>query len=218
MKTINKTFLVIFIFLLSCEKEEIPPEPISVTFNQNAIDFLKVTAGKYLIYKDSATSEIDSIIITKCELKSIYYPEHKSNDLFVPDTPAYLGDHFEIIYTKKTNSNTSSIWFKGTADANYQFSASESNLPLNLVDYIDNLYIYAGSFYFDENTISIPSLNVDGITYSNVIVHNTDSGLEITHPYYLKTKYYWAKGIGIIQKSIERTNGVRQTFYLIRHN
>ena len=69
MKTFYKIFLVFFIFLLSCEKEEIPPEVISVKLNQNAVNFLKVTAGNYLIYKDSATSEIDSIIITKSELK-----------------------------------------------------------------------------------------------------------------------------------------------------
>lgn len=218
MKTEYKIFLVLFIFLLSCEKDEIPPEVITVTLNKDALDFLKVTPSKYLIYRDSATSEIDSIIITKCELKNIYHPEHKSNDFFTPDTPAYNGEQFELIYTKKTITNESSNWFKGNAQAEYQFYDSESNIPLNLSDYIDQYIIYNGSFYYDENTIPLASYIVDGITYTNVITHYTDSALEITDPKYLKTEYYWSKGIGIIQKSIERTNGDRKTYYLIRHN
>lgn len=218
MKNFYKIFLVLFIFLLSCEKEEEPAITVFVTLNKDAIEFLKVTPGKYLIYKDSATSETDSIVITTCTTSQTYYNKVVSNNFFIPDTPAYSGENFVITYTKKTDSNLSSIWFNGLAKAYYQHNAPLTNLPLKLVDYIENYTVYGGSLYYDENTIPLPSFNVDGITYSNVIAHNTDSGLEITHPNYLKTEYYWAKGIGIIQKSIERTNGIRKTHYLIRRN
>ena len=40
----------------------------------------------------------------------------------------------------------------------------------------------------------------------------------MNHPNYLRTEYYWAEGVGIIQKSLETTNGERKTHYLIRHN
>ncbi len=218
MKTIYKTLLVLFIFLLSCEKEEEPVVTIFATLNKDGVDFLKVIPNKHLIYKDSASLEIDSILITTCELKNIYYPEYKSNGLFTPNTPAYIGEQFKLIYTKKTEANVSSIWFKGVARAHYQYNAPLSNLPLNLVDYIGNSVLYGGAFSYDENTSIIPTFTVEGNNYSNVIIHKTFTSLEINHPNYLKTEYYWAKGIGIIQKSIERTNGVRQTFYLIRHN
>ena len=219
MKTFYKIFLVFFIFLLSCEKEEIPPEVITVKLNQNAVNFLKVTAGNYLIYKDSATSEIDSIIITKSELKKIYYPEVISNNIFIPNTPSYNGEQFELNYTKKTEDNISSIWFKGIANAYYEhYNANLSNLPLNLVDYIGNATWYGGSIYYDENTIPITTFTAEGNSYSNVIRHKTFNGLEMNHPNYLKTEYYWAEGIGIIQKSLETTNGERKTHYLIRHN
>lgn len=220
MKTFYKIFLVLFIFLLSCEKEEEPAVTVYVTLNKDAVNFLKVTPGKYLVYRDSATSETDSIIITTCESNYFHYPEIISNNLFIPNTPAYSGENFELTYTKKTDANISSIWFKGIASAHYQHYAPLTNLPLNLsYPKIKNFNTYYEHyFYYDENTIPITSFNVDGITYTNVIVHNTDSGLEITHPNYLKTEYYWAKGIGIIQKSIETTNGIRKTYYLIRHN
>lgn len=218
MKTINIIFSIVFIFILSCEKEEIPPELENVTLNKDAVTFLKVTPGKYLIYKDSTTSETDSIIITKCEFNKLYQSEIISNNIFIPSTPAHYYEHFELIYTKKTDANESSIWFKGIANANYSFFAPLSNIPLNLVDYIDTFELYSGSFYYDENTILIPNMTIEGIIYENILVHKTFNGLEIDNPYYLKTEYYWAKGIGIIQQSIERSNGVRQTFYLIRHN
>ena len=219
MKIIYNIFLVLFIFLLSCEKEEEPsPVTVFVTLNKDAIDFLKVTPGKYLIYKDSATLEIDSIIITKCDVNHFFYNEVISNNLFIPNTPAHSSENFELIYTKKTDANISSIWFKGFAEATYQHYAPLTNLPLNLVDYIDQYVLYSGSFYYDEDTTTLPSLTVDGITYTNVIIHKTYNGLDINHPNYLRTEYYWAKGIGIIQKSIETTNAIRKTHYLIRRN
>jgi hypothetical protein len=218
MKTLYKSLLVLFIFLLSCDKEEIQPELATVTLNKNAVEFLKVTSGKYLIYKDSATSENDSVIITKSELKNIFYPEFNSNNIFIPNIPAYNGEEFELIYTKKTDANESSIWFKGKANAFYKHNANLLNLPLKLVDYIGDSVWYAGAIYYDENTSIIPSFTVEGNTYSNVIIHKTFNGLEMNHPNYLRTEYFWAEGIGIIQKSIETTNGMRKTYYLIRRN
>lgn len=217
-KNLFLAFAFVAILFQSCQSDSNEPQTPSATFSRNALEYVQLIPEKYFIYRDSATSALDSVVVKKSKLSSHYAPKTVSNDIFTPDIPAHYYEYFELTLTK-FNGYIQTVWLKGDAIAMFDpFGDSNKNGPLSLTDYIDNLILISGSFSMGENDHSDLSITVEGTTYQNVVVHKTYSGVAIDHPAYLKTEYYWVKGLGIIKKSIETTGGNRKTYYLVRHN
>ncbi len=61
-----------------------------------------------------------------------------------------------------------------------------------------------------------PSINVEGKTYLNAVKYLTVNGADSTQPNYLKSAYYWVKGVGIIIREIQ-TSSSANTATLVRN-
>jgi hypothetical protein len=179
--------------------------------------------NKYFIYKDSATGMLDSVVVKQSEVVYILIPAHRSIGLFDPDVPAYYIQKFTLLLTR--NGTTSDDWFYGeaaTLKMGFGAPQSTSDAPLALreryrisnVDKIDKNHV----FFYPVNPYSsvMPTITIEGKTYSNAIMTSIANGLEPTHQSYLKSIYYWVKGIGIIKREI-RTSSSIKTELLIRN-
>jgi len=67
----------------------------------------------------------------------------------------------------------------------------------------------------DEGDIKISNLIMEGNNYQDVLRFVTRSGTDTTASYYYKAEYYWAKGIGVIKRTLTNANG-RNTWTLLR--
>jgi len=62
----------------------------------------------------------------------------------------------------------------------------------------------------------MPSVNIEGKTYTDVHSFFSSNGLPASNPGYLATTFWWVKGIGIIKREIKTNNSVK-TSLLLRH-
>ena len=222
MKSNQAPFLLLFgilaILFQSCEKirpdVEVKTTSYSLRFSRKALDYVKLTERKYLIYKDSASAHLDSVVVTKSLLENKYNPEEFN---WYAWYSAYYHENFSLMLTKFTGG-VGSEWFNGEAklwisDPPY----STDNAPVNLItlDKFNNTY---STFYLGENDPTNYSVSIEGRTYNNVVITIYDRGLDINHPDYLKETYYWAKEIGIIKREIITTGGTVKTARLLRNN
>ena len=222
MKYNQVPFLLLFgilaILFQSCEK--IGPD-ISVTsssyslkFSRKALDYVKLTEKKYLIYKDSASGHLDSVVVTKSSLENKYTPEEW---YWYGWYSAYYHENFSLTLTKFTGG-VGSEWFNGEAKLLISDPAYSTDIaPINLVtlDKFANSYT---TFYLGEDDPTNYSMIIEGKTYNNVVTTVYDRNLDINHPDYLKETYYWAKGIGIIKRELITTGGAVKTARLLRNN
>lgn len=210
-KMIIKLFITQIILLAiftGCKKNDTDVN-YSLSFSRRALEYVKLTEGKYLIYKDSATAALDSVVVTKSKLETYLQPK-------IPGylTPAYYHENFVLELTKYMGS-ASSEWFYGNASlvlATMPFASSDTEAV--------RLYGQYGSpdFIFSASSQSNLSLLVEGVTYNNVVETISDAGVDINHPAYHYDTYYWAKGIGIIKRREITTGGTIKTYTLLRHN
>lgn len=208
-----KFYLVIYILssaiLLTlsqgCKKSH-PPSPAVKPiekFSKHPLAYVGLSVGKYLIYKDSATLALDSVIVTTSNLTFLDNPGGAFD-------PAYSREIFNLVLTKFTGVSQTE-WFNGTAVADLNSYMSSDTLSLAL---LENGGL---AFFLSESDQPNYSITIEGKTYLNVVVSDSDDGLAITDPNYRRAIYYWAKGIGIIKRSITTGSSV-QTYTLLRNN
>ena len=198
-------------FSIGCKKEETEYEKVySSTFSRKALAYVKLTEGKYLIYKDSATQLLDSVIVTTSKLEFIFFP--KTSGGLIGSFPPHQEQNFSLVLSK-SDSNGESIWFSGyasTPNIYLQNSIDTFQLDLHEPD-------YTTVFSLTNSDNPQYSVVIEGKNYNNVVVTASSNGLEINDPAYKSAIYYWAKDIGIIKRTVNVV-GTIKTYTLLRNN
>ena len=221
-------FAIAASFLFQGCKKVISIETVQKTrqfsFSRHALGYVQLQLGKYLIYKDSASAQLDSVVVTTSNLVNKYVPSYggTSAQLWLDSYSAYNYEAFHLVLSKY-NGNQSSNWFVGDDSLNYGVSGGIGGIGgnpqpsdtfwVNLVE-MQNYFLTA--FYCSNSQYSNLSMNIEGKTYSNVIETIMASG-NPTDPGYKKTIYYWAKPVGIIKRTIIDASSIK-TYTLLRNN
>jgi hypothetical protein len=210
--------LVLILFSLTQCKKSDPPEEVlyTVIISPEALPYVQQPIGKYRVYRDSATSMLDSVVVTQSALEMHVVP--KTTGTWAVQ-PAFNSQTYSIILTKK-NGSPDSIWFKGNAVTTLDYPPPIlDTVPLRLWE---SGYINNDSYYHVVAHIIPPvsslTKTVEGITYNDVYAYIDEPGVDINHPGYIKRIYYWARGIGLIQRTTIYSGGAIKTYYLVRHN
>jgi hypothetical protein len=193
-------FFLLLICTLGCKKNT--NNTANSTFPKDGLAYIQFNPGKYFIYKDSATLESDSVIVTESSLQptsttvaSVLYNEQQ----------------FSLILSKIDSSGKATEWLSGIANSGPGDSKH--------IYMIRNDSLNASGYCFRYppcncgNEINIPSMVVDGKTYTNIVVTANDSSSNAPAAY-----YYWVPGVGLIKRSEMNNLGTTKTNILIRSN
>lgn len=205
---------VILIIHSSCKKDtEAVPVLQDYQFKPEFLSYVQLPLNSYFIYKDSATSVIDSVVVKESILERLYMPEQRDN--LVSKTPAYNYQNFRLAL-KKYSGSSATDWFEGFASAVYG--------ELKIIDRLRNIAYGGPAFYYSLTTYNtvysaydiMPQMTVEGKTYNNVIMVMNANTSDTTASFYYRSTYYWAKGVGIIKREV-KTPGNIKTELLIRN-
>ena len=194
------------------------------SFSRHALGYVQLQIGKYLIYKDSNSAQLDSVVVTTSNLVNKYVPSFggTSAQLWLDSYTAYNYEAFHLVLSKY-NGNQASSWFGGDDSLNYGVSGGIGGIggnPQPSDTFGVNLYEMQGNyltaFYCSNSQYSNLSMNIEGKTYSNVIETIRASG-NPSDPGYKKSIYYWAKPVGIIKRTIINGSSIK-TYTLLRNN
>ena len=212
-KTILYTSVVAILISAGCNKRYDGPGPrgpIIVNFSPSSLEYVQLTPGKYLVYKDSASGSLDSVLVTRSEISFISHPATPYRGLFDPGSPA-SSVYFMKLTLTKFSGISQNVWFDGYAQAGsptddaiadmYELDSTGSGIHSNIIT---------------EPPIS--SITIETKTYSEVIKSVAVTAVDSNDPAYNQTTLYWAKKIGIIKRTIITTGGAIKTYNLIRNN
>jgi hypothetical protein len=198
--------------LQSCKKDVPADEKTyTVSFSKHALEYVNLTEGKYFIYKDSATSQLDSVIVTKSKLEVVLYEPISFLSLISPARNYH--DEFKLTLTKFSGP-IQTDWLVGIAAAKIDDPPVSTNTAWLGLTSSDSLYMF---FSFSENEMPNDSITVEGRTYHNVVVTKWQNGFEETSPYFEKMTTYWAKDLGVIRREINTINEAVKTYTLVRN-
>lgn len=193
--------LVLTALLVACKKEVQPSEPIHFKLDPVGLKYTQLALGKYFIYKDSATGNTDSLVVTRSSL-------YDKEGLF--QMKAALYENYELIMTQKSAANDS-IWIYGLSTAG---NSPCGNTAMLLYGALELYFVYPASCPQNPRSSMLPSLTIEGETYKDVVVVDNMQGD-------LGSKYFWAPSVGLIkfQLGIPWIWGVEShTYSLVRHN
>ena len=194
----NSAFKGVIILLLfnacfGCKKNPIPP--LSNPLSTDALAYIKFDVGKYFIYRDSVTNQIDSVVVTQSELQP---------DNFVSNGITYNNQQYSLIWMEY--SPYLKEWLSGTAPGNL-------NGRVQLIANDD-----PNHYLFQDVTTIIPTMVVEGKTYNNVLLTTSSYGSNgVSAGFTTTSANYWVKGVGLIKRS-ETNNAVTKTWTLLRSN
>ncbi len=214
--------------LCSCKKSKPridDTDPNSYLFSADALAYVQLPLNTYYIYKDSASGTLDSVVVTQSVLETKFHPEESGNDLYIWHLAAYYYQQFTLLLTNYSGSSPQD-WFYGIATNGPNFfinSDTTSWVDLVEIDTLNNIRVNNYAFFYPEGgsvfsltpTI-IPSMTIEGKSYSNIVFCSDFNSPDTTADYYLETNYYWAKGVGIIKRRIKTSNYVK-TENLVRY-
>jgi len=213
--------VAVAMLFFSCKKSADSPALETFNFSKESLTYVQIPLNKYFIYKDSVSSNTDSVIVTQSALVTQLMPAHQSGGFFDPIQPAYNYQTFTLLLSK-INGNTSTDWFYGIA--NTDSYVSPDGLLLRERDRSTNAdknYVFSqGSKIISPGSqIIITNITIEGKDYSHVIQFTSSNGIlpssSSYHQYYLACTYYWAKGIGIIKRTVTTATST-QTWTLVR--
>ena len=168
---------------------------LSFMLSPDALAYIQFKTGTYFIYKDSAANKTDSVIVTE----SIVQPYS-----FTGDGVLYNSQTYTLVLTEINPGVAATVWLSG----NDQGGASPR---VQLVSAINPL-----NYLFQDIATNIPSMVVEGKTYTNINLTSGAAGAPGS-PGSFVTSYYWAKGVGLI-KRMETNGTVTNTYTLLRNN
>lgn len=204
--------LILFTLLVSCKKENTSDSiGYNLHFSTRALEYVKLTPGKYLIYKDSATSQLDSVVVSTSKLQTILIPEQTVNGIL---TPAHNKEYFTLELLKY-NGVFFNQWMTGFAFTPFDYPFKSVNN--SVVDLRPTLVGGSTIFYMADTDQPNLTMTVEGKIYNNVVVTVYESGPDTSAPYYTKDIYYWAKGVGLIKRTFIYEAQIN-TITLIRNN
>lgn len=228
MKKFSFSCLVALSLLaLSCKKIDVGgfdlsgnvnPNTVTIHFYQPALDYIQLPVNRYFIYKDSATISLDSVRVTQ----SIIETNFQAATSGFPGSPATYSDVFKLTLTKfQAQTPTNQAWFQGTARCTVFGGIISANIidsNINFYNEQSNLFLFWYPFSsFGVNQYSyMPTMTVEGITYTGVQRFFSSNTLSPTDINYQASVTYWVKGIGIIKKESRTYNSVK-TSLLVRY-
>lgn len=192
---------------LSCKKEH--PIP-TLKFSEDLLPYVVINNSE-LLYKDSATGLIDSISAAS-QFGTIYVPPFNYN---VVSHPAYNTEYCNLELTKFSGP-AHSVWFKASGYPIY--NSNNNNVESSADTFGISMQEENGltAFYLPHSVSPTFSIIVEGILYDQVvIITDEQGGPDINDPNYIKTINYWAKGKGIIKRTIIKTGAVVQTYTVL---
>ncbi len=209
----------------SCKKASLPenekPE-FTVAFSRNALEYVHLTEGKYLIYKDSVTGQVDSVIVTTSRLETTFYQKHDGADLsswglgYMPASPAFSSEEFTLKLTK-FDGTSQTRWLDGDAYTQLPSPwASSDTAALKLS--VSGSFPFTDAFYMTESMTPDHSMMVEGVQYNNVVMISHDNGYDPTGWGYSRATYYWAKAVGLIKYEFIDFGVPVKIYSLLRHN
>src|SRR4051812_2992977 len=181
-------------FLCSCQKDSTDNPPITDTTSTGDAGYIPLTAGTYWVYRDSATSAIDTATVL--------------SDKITQNNIEYTKVHL-VSSTDTTDS------YYGIKDHNYYLYGEQMGITLTMLVLNDTASV-GYSWVYDMGTInSLPAkgtgtvveklttYTVQGETFSDVIHTRYVIALNIlgTNTDFAFYDFYFAKGKGIIRVS-----------------
>jgi hypothetical protein len=220
MKNITIPLAILIIVMSSCTKSiSKKPDPniseFDIFFSKAAMEYVQLPVNRHFIYKDSATGNIDSVVVTQSDLSNFIIPGDRAFSVL----PVY-SQIYHLMLTKTNDSATT--WFDGLAKsldgadyryatdtmASLRFAASDNIITDTVPD-----YGFSSNVVFD-NYDYISSMTVESKTYHDVIVDNYSIyGIGPGRPGYINSLYYWARNVGIIKRTV-KTNSFTITSLL----
>jgi hypothetical protein len=212
--------------LIACKKDKGNTNPIEIKYSAEGLAYVQLSLNKYFIYRDSSTGILDSVVVTQSGLERIFSPNHVSTGPSDRATPDFYYQTFTLTLTKY-NGASQQDWFYGTASNNLSLfmlnSTTNASLFLmerNRLNNTDKNYVFHFPYSISQvsniSVIILPSIMIEGKNYLNVIIHSTSNGSDPTNINFIKSTYYWVKGIGIVKREIKTSNSVK-TEILVRN-
>ena len=217
--------LAITLLYSSCKKDpntsqpSKPPVPL-----QDLTVYSYFKTGTYWIYKDSATSILDSIYVP-FDTSFSYYQNNNiqaaGNYMYYDTrTYSYLDNHY--CYYQISMGNYSIV--NGYLGVERTSHTGTDYLMVN--EFNNTLFGYWGSPGVVTYCGSFDTLNVNGIVFNNAVhFHDTNNSTEISYTTTFgycnpTTDFFIAKHIGIVRKRIRdyQFNTVNKTWNLIRYH
>ena len=165
-------------------------------YNADALSYVQLKQGKYFVYRDSVSGNTDSVVVTQSLLE-----QYDSSMNGVP----YDSQQFSLTLTQINKGAANTTWLKGMSPG-YQLARLQIIAADNPANY-----------YFIDIAPVLPSMVVEGKTYTSVnVTINQQQGTSNVQGSF-KTAYYWSKNVGLIKRT-ETIGGVTNTYNLLRHN
>ena len=234
MKKLLTITSLLALFSIACNKQTDKPTDGSSTFTdfnfsfqKRDLDYVQIPKGTYFLYKDSASNNIDSVVVTSSQMEYNIHPAYTGTGLFDPNLPAYSYLNFSL-QLKKFDGSNEEDWFYGIATTNnpkfilFGIGNLFPGLFLRERALSSNSDLQYGYYMLNSDTVFnkthiIPKLLVEGMEYNDVLGFTSTNGIDSTkYPYrYYASSYYWAKGVGIIKRSITKAQST-QTWTLVK--
>jgi hypothetical protein len=215
-----------------------------IKFSNEALKYLQLPLKAYFIYKDSVTGNFDSVVVTQCDLEKKLMPAHPVTYNFygltgVSTFPEYYYQTFSLTLSIYNNGSQQD-WFTSYDDNSRYESSIYSEVDSSIIllenkrpgdnsntlvfNYNDASFKYLTNLSKSNDreyalksygVTEIPALTIEGNIYLNVIriLQNYST---YANPKANLSEYYWAKGIGIIKRTL-RTPTFTKTWTLLRH-
>ena len=201
------SIFVIIILFGSCAKKE-TNQLAHIDFSKDAVDWAYIPQNRYFFYKDSAIGEEDSVVCFSSEIVDKYQPAINGGGQC-----SYFYD--QVYQLELRIDGLVPDWFYGTAYAGSpngpcrDFNGSWINFFGN-----DNYCSFGtiGQFGFAFRADSANyyrNFVINGKLYNDVLITDcTDGGPgDTAQSWYFANRYYWAKGIGIVKRSVKTSYG-----------
>jgi hypothetical protein len=195
----TRNYKLLLLLLISvcngCSKKNMNTPSRSYQLSREGLTYIQFNTGKYFIYKDSASLKLDSVVVTKSVIE--------------PYTETFLGElynyeRYSFILSKADSAGRLTVWLSGNTIS----MASETVYVISPDRPGEHLFIFPPSDARQSG--SLPSLQVEGKTYSDIVFTTSPDA-------YQGYSYYWAKGVGLVKYSTG-LNASRKTYTLIRSN
>lgn len=223
MRQVIRLLFVLFtvaVLISGCQKDEVTDNPMddvyNISFSRNALDYINIPVGKYFIYKVSGQIALDSVAVVSSQLDTVNMPRNDNTNF-----PEHNIERFRIRINQYQNNiggpgTLITEWLRGTTNAT-PFSPYDSSSTADVRLEFSNSTI-GKTIFFATHNVTGSTLTVEGVTYTGVVMAESDNGLPISDAAYKKNTFYWAKGVGIIKRVTVSFNGHEVTMTLLRHN
>jgi len=182
-------------------------------FAKEDLEYVQLPVNRYFIYKDSASGNTDSVVVTQSLMSDHYYPPAPSFSL-----PGVYYQEFNLVLIR---INDGKIWFQGSANSTggsygpyaadsmdrVVFSPANDNI---IADPTLNQTCYGFCDFLNDSSFAYyPSFEVGTHTYNDVFISTITNVYNGTDsPGYFKSTYCWAKGIGIVKRTVQTDSAI----------